>query len=60
MFFLPSLRHLMIQAGANSEPDRALLDAVWGEVPKRQTTAIMGPSGAGKCGIVLAAVLHCT
>lgn len=36
------------QTGANGEPDRQLLDSVWGEVPKRMTTAIMGPSGAGE------------
>jgi ABC-type multidrug transport system fused ATPase/permease subunit len=27
---------------------KKLLDGVWGEVPKRQVTAIMGPSGSGK------------
>jgi hypothetical protein len=25
------------------DPDRKLLDNVWGEVPEKQTTAIMGP-----------------
>jgi cobalamin biosynthesis protein CbiD len=29
------------------EPDRQLLNNVWGEVPMTKTTAIMGPSGAG-------------
>jgi ABC-type multidrug transport system ATPase subunit len=28
--------------------DRKILHNVWGEVPQRQTTAIMGPSGSGK------------
>lgn len=32
---------------AETESKR-LLDGVWGEVPKRQVTAIMGPSGSGK------------
>jgi len=32
----------------SDEPDRKILDDVWGEVPSKETTAIMGPSGAGK------------
>jgi ABC-type multidrug transport system ATPase subunit len=31
---------------------RKLLDEVWGEVPAMQTTAIMGPSGAGKTSLL--------
>lgn len=27
------------------QPDLKILDGVWGEVPSKQTTAIMGPSG---------------
>ena len=38
---------LALQKAKNNEPNRKLLDDVWGEVPERQTTAIMGPSGAG-------------
>ena len=38
---------LVNQTGASGDPDRQLLDSVWGEVPKKMTTAIMGPSGAG-------------
>lgn len=38
----------MTLAGKGDEPDRQLLSDVWGEVPDRETTAIMGPSGAGK------------
>ena len=37
----------MTLAGKKGEGDRKLLDDVWGEVPQRETTAIMGPSGAG-------------
>lgn len=36
----------MILAGKkDGEKDRHLLEGVWGEVPQRKTTAIMGPSG---------------
>jgi len=31
---------------------RKLLDNVWGEVPAKQTTALMGPSGAGKTSLL--------
>ena len=31
------------QAGKGDEPERKLLQDVWGEVPSTQTTAIMGP-----------------
>jgi len=38
----------VFQAGkGKDDPDRKLLEDVWGEVPSTQTTAIMGPSGAG-------------
>ena len=40
------------QKGKNGEEDRKLLDNVWGEVPEKQTTAIMGPSGAGKTSLL--------
>jgi hypothetical protein len=37
----------MVLAGTKQGyPDRKLLDDVWGEVPRKETTAIMGPSGA--------------
>jgi hypothetical protein len=29
------------------EPEKKILANVWGEVPKRQVTAVMGPSGSG-------------
>ena len=34
--------------GKGDAPPKKILDGVWGEVPKRQVTAIMGPSGSGK------------
>lgn len=34
------------------EKDRELLSDVWGEVPKKEITAIMGPSGAGKTSLL--------
>jgi ABC-type multidrug transport system fused ATPase/permease subunit len=34
-------------AASDKKKERLLLDNVWGEVPARETTAIMGPSGAG-------------
>jgi len=39
-------------SGKGSESERKLLDSVWGEVPGKQTTAIMGPSGAGKTSLL--------
>ena len=33
-------------------PEKKILDDVWGEVPKRQVTAIMGPSGSGKSSLL--------
>jgi len=42
----------MTLAGAKGEPDRKLLDNVWGEVPAKETTAVMGPSGAGKTSLL--------
>lgn len=32
--------------------EKAILQDVWGEVPAKQTTAIMGPSGAGKTSLL--------
>jgi ABC-type multidrug transport system fused ATPase/permease subunit len=37
----------MTLAASGKEKERVLLDNVWGEVPARETTAVMGPSGAG-------------
>jgi ABC-type multidrug transport system fused ATPase/permease subunit len=34
--------------GKGDTPPKKILDDVWGEVPRRQVTAIMGPSGSGK------------
>jgi ABC-type multidrug transport system ATPase subunit len=41
-------------AASSKEKERIILDKVWGEVPVKETTAIMGPSGAGTlAGVVL-------
>mmetsp|Transcript_8123 Transcript_8123/g.11706 ORF Transcript_8123/g.11706 Transcript_8123/m.11706 type:complete len:636 (+) Transcript_8123:143-2050(+) len=37
---------------SDDEPDRKILDGIWGEVPKQQITAIMGPSGSGKTSLL--------
>jgi ABC-type multidrug transport system ATPase subunit len=43
----------VLQRGTKkSRPGRKLLDNVWGEVPKKETTAIMGASGAGKTSLL--------
>jgi hypothetical protein len=34
----------MTLAAKGDEPERKLLQDVWGEVPQRETTAVMGPS----------------
>ncbi len=43
---------IVLQAGAKGEESRKLLDNVWGEVPAKETTAVMGPSGAGKTSLL--------
>jgi ABC-type multidrug transport system ATPase subunit len=40
------------KGNGKDSPDRKLLEDVWGEVPEKQTTAIMGPSGAGKTSLL--------
>jgi ABC-type multidrug transport system ATPase subunit len=40
------------KVGKGDEPDRKLLDEVWGEIPPTETTAIMGASGAGKSSLL--------
>mmetsp|Transcript_28344 Transcript_28344/g.65732 ORF Transcript_28344/g.65732 Transcript_28344/m.65732 type:complete len:620 (-) Transcript_28344:852-2711(-) len=42
----------MTLAAKGEEPERKLLQDVWGEVPQKETTAIMGPSGAGKTSLL--------
>ena len=41
-----------LKLGKNGKNDVKILDNVYGEVPKRQITAIMGPSGAGKTSLL--------
>eukprot|EP00980_Cylindrotheca_fusiformis_P027786 scaffold22559_cov111-Cylindrotheca_fusiformis.AAC.25 len=42
----------MTLAGKKDSSDIKLLEGVWGEVPEQKTTAIMGPSGAGKTSLL--------
>jgi len=42
----------MTLKGEKGAEDRALLSNVWGEVPKKEITAVMGPSGGGKSSIL--------
>jgi len=37
---------------SGKDGDRELLKDLWGEVPKKEITAIMGPSGAGKTSLL--------
>jgi ABC-type multidrug transport system ATPase subunit len=39
-------------AGKKGNDGRELLKGVWGEVPQKEITAIMGPSGAGKTSLL--------
>jgi ABC-type lipoprotein export system ATPase subunit len=36
----------------SNEPNKKILDNVWGDVPSKQVTAIMGPSGSGKTSLL--------
>lgn len=42
----------MTLAGNKKTEPRALLSNVWGEVPNKEITAILGPSGAGKTSLL--------
>lgn len=42
----------MSLAGKKGEEDKVLLSNLWGEVPKKEITAIMGPSGSGKSSLL--------
>lgn len=42
----------MTLKGNSRRPERKLLDNVWGSVPPKQVTAIMGASGAGKSSLL--------
>lgn len=42
----------LTKAAKGDAPERKLLENVWGEVPKNCTTAVMGPSGAGKTSLL--------
>jgi ABC-type multidrug transport system ATPase subunit len=42
----------MSVSGTKKKPGKDLLQDVWGECPKKEITAIMGPSGAGKTSLL--------
>jgi ABC-type multidrug transport system ATPase subunit len=42
----------MTVVGKGKMENKSILSDVWGEVPAKQTTAIMGPSGAGKTSLL--------
>jgi ABC-type lipoprotein export system ATPase subunit len=42
----------MTALGKGKNKSKSILSDVWGEVPAKQTTAIMGPSGAGKTSLL--------
>ena len=46
--------NMTLEAGRDAEknPSKQLLTDVWGEVPQKEITAIMGPSGAGKTSLL--------
>ena len=50
-------RHVNMKLAASGKhKERILLDNVWGEGPPRETTAIMGASGAGT--ILMTVLVH--
>ena len=44
--------NMTLESKKKDDPPVKILDNVWGEVPARMTTAIMGPSGAGKTSLL--------
>ena len=50
--FLETSGFIKTQRATKRAPERRLLEDCWGEVPKRQLTAVMGASGAGKTSLL--------
>ena len=45
-------RNVNMSVSRKKQKSMKILDGVWGEVPSKQTTAIMGPSGSGKTSLL--------
>lgn len=43
---------MILSGKGKKQPNRKLLDNVWGEIPAKQTTVILGSSGAGKTSLL--------
>jgi ABC-type multidrug transport system ATPase subunit len=53
ILLIPPLGCYRISASVKSgDPDKIILNSVFGEVPAKKTTAIMGPSGSGKTSLL--------
>ena len=44
--------NMSLKGGKDETNAKRILTDVWGEVPQKQVTAIMGPSGSGKVGYI--------
>lgn len=55
IYFSKGISHVSLNSrkvGTRYRQEKKVLDNVWGEIPERKTTAIMGSSGAGKTSLL--------